>query len=93
MTTTTPIARPNATPNNTRSPQKGSAEPNVLKCVLGDVLIRPWYPSFYPEELVGRKTEWLYVCKWCFKYSKELMPFLGHIVSAKFASAHVSREF
>jgi len=55
-------------------------EPNVVNVVLGDLLIKPWYPSFYPEELVGRKTERLYVCQWCFKYSKELMPFLGHVV-------------
>lgn len=55
-------------------------EPNVINVVLGDLLIKPWYPSFYPEELVGRKIERLYVCQWCFKYSKELIPFLGHTV-------------
>ncbi|KAK7727434.1 SAS complex subunit [Botryosphaeria dothidea] len=53
-------------------------EPNVLNVVLGDLLVKPWYPSFYPEELVGRRVERLYVCQWCFKYSKELIPFLGH---------------
>ncbi|KAH7060436.1 acyl-CoA N-acyltransferase [Macrophomina phaseolina] len=53
-------------------------EPNVLNVVLGDLLVKPWYPSFYPEELAGRRIERLYVCQWCFKYSKELIPFLGH---------------
>ncbi|EOD45984.1 moz sas family protein [Neofusicoccum parvum] len=56
----------------------GPMEPNVLNVVLGDLLVKPWYPSFYPEELVGRRVERLYVCQWCFKYSKELIPFLGH---------------
>jgi GNAT superfamily N-acetyltransferase len=56
-----------------------SLDPNVLEVVFGTLLIKPWYPSFYPEELVGRRIERLYVCQWCFKYSKELMGFLGHL--------------
>lgn len=59
--------------------KKTSVDPNVLEVVLGNLLIKPWYPSFYPEELVGRTVERLYVCQWCFKYSKELMGFLGHL--------------
>ncbi|MCJ1411752.1 hypothetical protein MMC19_005844 [Ptychographa xylographoides] len=51
---------------------------NVLNVVLGDTLFKTWYPSFYPEEVVGRDVERLYICQWCFKYSKELMPFLAH---------------
>ncbi|KAK7513051.1 acyl-CoA N-acyltransferase [Phyllosticta citriasiana] len=65
---------PTATPNQ----RPATMEPNVIHVVLGDLLIKPWYPSFYPEELVGRRIERLYVCQWCFKYSKELIPFLGH---------------
>lgn len=61
---------------------KPSVTPNVLEVVFGSLLIKPWYPSFYPEELVGRRVERLYVCQWCFKYSKELMAFLGHLVSS-----------
>ncbi|KAJ4375270.1 SAS complex subunit [Neocucurbitaria cava] len=34
-----------------KAPQKPSVEPNVLEVVFGSLLIRPWYPSFYPEEL------------------------------------------
>ncbi|KAF2635809.1 hypothetical protein P280DRAFT_410882 [Massarina eburnea CBS 473.64] len=57
---------------------KPPVDPNVLEVVLGPLLIKPWYPSFYPEELVGRRVERLHVCEWCFKYTKELLPFLGH---------------
>ncbi|KAI9685772.1 MAG: hypothetical protein M1822_004332 [Bathelium mastoideum] len=39
------------------SPKKPALEPNVLNVVLGKLLIKPWYPSFYPEDLVGRRTE------------------------------------
>jgi hypothetical protein len=60
--------------------QKPSVTPNVLEVVFGSLLIKPWYPSFYPEQIVGRKVERLYVCQWCFKYSKELLAFLGHLV-------------
>ncbi|KAI9658718.1 MAG: hypothetical protein M1821_002278 [Bathelium mastoideum] len=46
------------------SPKKPALEPNVLNVVLGKLLIKPWYPSFYPEDLVGRRTERLKkVCK------------------------------
>lgn len=64
-----------------KSPPKPSVDPNVLEVVFGSLLIKPWYPSFYPEELVGRKVERLYVCQWCFKYSVQLMKFLEHLVS------------
>ncbi|KAI4638945.1 hypothetical protein J4E86_011652 [Alternaria arbusti] len=59
--------------------QKPPSGPNVLEVVFGSLLIQPWYPSFYPEELVGRRVERLYVCQWCFKYSKELVGFIGHL--------------
>ena len=55
-------------------------ELNVSNVVLGNLLVKPWYPSFYPKELVGQRTERLYVCQWCFKYSKELVPYVSHLV-------------
>ncbi|KAH0003210.1 hypothetical protein KCU78_g14025, partial [Aureobasidium melanogenum] len=61
-----------------QTPKKSPTEPNVLNVVLGNIQIKPWYPSFYPEDLVGRKAERLYVCECCFRYSKELMPYLAH---------------
>ncbi|GAB7348358.1 hypothetical protein MBLNU459_g6800t1 [Dothideomycetes sp. NU459] len=68
------LARPHE-----QSLKKPSMEPNVLNVVLGNLLVKPWYPSFYPEDLVGRKVDRLYVCQWCFRYSKELMPYLAHM--------------
>ncbi|KAF1357949.1 hypothetical protein EJ07DRAFT_126272 [Lizonia empirigonia] len=59
--------------------EKPSVTPNVIEVVFGSLLIKPWYPSFYPEELVGRKVERLYVCQWCFKYTKELTGFIKHL--------------
>ncbi|MCJ1381876.1 hypothetical protein MMC17_004988 [Xylographa soralifera] len=56
-----------------------TAARNVSNVVLGDILFPTWYPSFYPEELVGKDTDRLYVCQWCFKYSKEVVAFLAHV--------------
>ena len=53
---------------------------NVLNVVLGDLLFQTWYHSFYPEEIVGRETEKLFVCQWCFKYSKDIVSCLLHAV-------------
>lgn len=63
-----------------RASERGrkQVEHNVLSVVLGNLLIKPWYPSFYPQELVGSKIDRLYICQWCFRYSKELMPFVSH---------------
>ncbi|PNS20730.1 hypothetical protein CAC42_2975 [Sphaceloma murrayae] len=34
-----------------------------MSVVLGNLLIKPWYPSFYPQDLIGNKVERLYkVC-------------------------------
>ncbi|KAF2477845.1 uncharacterized protein BDR25DRAFT_275318 [Lindgomyces ingoldianus] len=74
----TPTANNSSSKSSTSISKKSSVDPNVLEVVFGSLLIKPWYPSFYPEGLVGRKAERLYVCQWCFKYSKELMGFLGH---------------
>ncbi|KAJ9659000.1 SAS complex subunit [Coniosporium apollinis] len=79
-----PLVLDDALPNGCVSSQTTSTpamENNVRNVVLGDLLIKPWYTSFYPEELVGRQVDRLYVCQWCFKYSRELMPFLGHVKS------------
>lgn len=75
-TLTEPTQNPHSDPKQSTRPP---TDPNVLEVVFGNLLIRPWYPSFYPEALVGRTVGKLYVCPWCFKYSKELMGFLGHL--------------
>ena len=63
--------------------QKPAIARNVQNVVLGDVLFKTWYPSFYPEELVGKDVERLYVCRWCFKYCKDLAPYIAHKVSSR----------
>ncbi|KAF2753610.1 hypothetical protein EJ05DRAFT_444564 [Pseudovirgaria hyperparasitica] len=59
-------------------PATEPVQPNIFNVVLGNVQIKPWFPSFYPEELVTPPTERLLVCQWCFKYSKEIFPYLTH---------------
>ncbi|KAI9815151.1 MAG: hypothetical protein M1832_005553 [Thelocarpon impressellum] len=61
---------------------KSGSDRNILKVVLGDLLFDTWYGSFYPDELVGggrQEVDRLYVCRWCFRYSKELMPYMAHV--------------
>ena len=60
---------------------KSAVTRNILNVVLGDKQFETWYPSFYPQELVGRDLEKLFVCQSCFKYSKEIQPYLDHIVN------------
>jgi hypothetical protein len=63
-----------------RTPMHGPQ--NVGNVVLGNLRITPEYPSFYPEDLIGgRRTQWLYVCHWCFRYTHELMKYAAHCVS------------
>ena len=62
-------------------PHTPKARRNVLDVVLGDTIFSTWYPSFYPEEIIGREAQRLHVCQWCFKYSKEPIPFAAHVVS------------
>ncbi|KAI9840546.1 MAG: hypothetical protein M1838_004010 [Thelocarpon superellum] len=64
------------------SGRKSPSDRNILKVVLGDLLFDTWYGSFYPDELVGggkHEVDRLYVCRWCFKYSRELMPYMAHV--------------
>ncbi|KAK3691907.1 SAS complex subunit [Vermiconidia calcicola] len=63
-----------------RTQKRGqSMSPNVSNVVLGNLHVKPWYPSFYPEDMIGgRKADWLYVCQWCFKYTHEIMKYSAH---------------
>ncbi|KAF2664490.1 histone acetyltransferase, MYST family [Microthyrium microscopicum] len=68
------------------SPQQGHrrristapTQKNVKEVILTDLRIEAWYPSFYPEELIGKLAERLFVCKWCFKYTTKLIQFMEH---------------
>ena len=70
------LASPLAVQRNGEKP----VDLNIKSVVLGDVSFKAWYPSFYPDQLVGGELDSLYVCKCCFKYSKDVMPYLVHIV-------------
>ncbi|KAL8706226.1 MAG: hypothetical protein Q9201_000732 [Fulgogasparrea decipioides] len=71
--TPSPLAHP-----SNRTPLPKAANLNVQHVVLGDILFKTWYPSSYPEDLVGRDLDRLYVCQRCFKYCRDLVPFLAH---------------
>lgn len=61
---------------------KEPVQPNIHEVVLGDWWVRPSSPSFYPEEIVGKSCDRLYVCQWCFKYINDTVPdrYLRHMV-------------
>jgi hypothetical protein len=54
------------------------ADRNLRNVVLGDLLFKPWNQSVYPEDLVAKDTDRLYVCRWCFRYSCEEDVFADH---------------
>ena len=51
---------------------------NLKNVVLGDLLFKPWYQSIYPEDLVAKDADRLYVCRWCFRYSCDNEAFAVH---------------
>ncbi|KAL4897805.1 acyl-CoA N-acyltransferase [Aspergillus ambiguus] len=58
---------------------KSSVERNVKHVVLGDLLFQTWYQSIYPEDLVSKDTDRLYVCRWCFRYSCDVEAYTTHL--------------
>ncbi|EEQ85726.1 hypothetical protein RJZ56_004047 [Blastomyces dermatitidis] len=60
------------------SSKPASPDRNVKNVVLGSVLFKTWFHSLYPEELVGKDTDRLYVCRWCFRYSCDKDAYLDH---------------
>jgi hypothetical protein len=61
---------------------KEPTEPNINEVVLGGWWVKPWFHSMYPEEVIGKKCERLYVCQWCFKYTKDaVQEYIRHMVS------------
>lgn len=76
---------------STATTKPSTAERNIDNVVLGDILFRAWYPSYHVKEIVGKEVvdgktqmlERLYVCNHCFKYSKELVGWMGHLKSCE----------
>ncbi|KAA8646065.1 hypothetical protein EYZ11_001918 [Aspergillus tanneri] len=64
--------------NDTLSHAKSPVNRNVKHVVLGDLLFQTWYQSIYPEDLVSKDTNRLYVCRWCFRYSCDTNSYARH---------------
>lgn len=65
----------NCTPSTHPNP---SSALNVKQVVLGDLSFRTWFQSIYPEDLVSKDQECLYICRWCFRYSCDVNPYVKH---------------
>lgn len=63
---------------NKSSQLQSLGDRNIQHVVLGDLLFKPWYQSIYPEDLVAKDAERLYVCGWCFRYSCDSHAFAKH---------------
>ncbi|KAL1959787.1 hypothetical protein VTO42DRAFT_932 [Malbranchea cinnamomea] len=70
-------------PSSRRSPKSNDLDRQVKQVVLGNLLFQTWFDSLYPEELVKKGTELLYVCRWCFRYSCDAVAYTGHIRRCK----------
>ncbi|KAI6888540.1 hypothetical protein KC360_g897 [Hortaea werneckii] len=87
---------PPTSPSTVLSPTRPANRPpasmqgSVANLFLGNLHIKPWYPSFYPEDLVGgRKAERLYVCQWCFRYTPNIMKYSAHCRAFYFAGLEI----
>ncbi|OOF92606.1 hypothetical protein ASPCADRAFT_54320 [Aspergillus carbonarius ITEM 5010] len=58
--------------------EPSTTDRNVKHVVLGDLLFPTWYQSIYPEDLVSKDTDRLYVCRWCFRYSCDSHAYAQH---------------
>ncbi|KAI5287491.1 hypothetical protein KEM54_005960 [Ascosphaera aggregata] len=47
--------------------------------VLGNVRFRTWFDNIYPEEIVPRDTDTIYVCQYCFRYTPCEDSFVIHL--------------
>jgi len=66
---------PNDSPSTHPNPP---VELNVKQVVLGDLSFQTWYQSIYPEDLVSKDNDLLYVCRWCFRYSCDVDAYVKH---------------
>lgn len=57
---------------------KPTLDRSVKNVVLGNILFRTWFHSLYPEDLVSRDCDRLYVCRWCFRYTCDADAYAGH---------------
>lgn len=50
----------------------------IKQVVLGNTLFQTWFDSRYPDELVPKFIETLYVCRWCFRYTNDKNAHVAH---------------
>lgn len=50
----------------------------IQQVVLGNILFQTWFDSRYPDELVAKYIETLYVCRWCFRYTEDRDAHVAH---------------
>ncbi|RMZ30160.1 hypothetical protein D0859_05736 [Hortaea werneckii] len=93
------VTMPPTSPSTVLSPTRPANRPpasmqgSVANLFLGNLHIKPWYPSFYPEDLVGgRKAERLYVCQWCFRYTPDIVKYSAHCLREEPAPGRVVYE-
>ncbi|OKL60547.1 hypothetical protein UA08_04346 [Talaromyces atroroseus] len=67
------------TPSNPAKTAKQHVDRGVKRVVLGDLSFHTWYHSLYPEELVSKDSELLYVCSWCFRYTCAAGAYATHV--------------
>ncbi|KAL1990644.1 hypothetical protein VTN49DRAFT_6483 [Thermomyces lanuginosus] len=70
-----------------KATSKQPTDRGVKHVVLGNLRFQTWYPSIYPEELVSKDTDELYVCQWCFRYTCEARDYSTHVRGCGFKSA------
>ncbi|KAJ4303749.1 SAS complex subunit [Kalmusia sp. IMI 367209] len=79
-----PTDSDSATPLTSEEAKAAEAEAkknHVYEVVFGSLLLKPRErcDSQYPGEFLGQNTDQLYVCQWCFKYTKEPVLFVRHL--------------
>ncbi|KAI9752399.1 MAG: hypothetical protein M1815_000532 [Lichina confinis] len=83
-----PSLLPTSKKQTKKQTKKSVSDRNISKVVLGDLLFDTWYGSLYPEQLLRencrRELDRLYVCPSCFRYAREVMPYLGHLRACTF---------
>ncbi|KAL4879672.1 histone acetyltransferase [Aspergillus karnatakaensis] len=62
----------------TEDPHTKHLTRNLQHVVLGNLRFQTWYQSIYPEDLVSKDTDTLYVCRWCFRYSCDITTHTKH---------------
>ncbi|EAS36546.1 histone acetyltransferase [Coccidioides immitis RS] len=75
-------------PSSSRQAQKSpSTGHKVNQVILGSLLFKTWYEALYPEELVAKDTDTLYVCGWCFRYTCDRTAYAAHLPACQLRSS------